>query len=143
MLPDLEQSGPRVRDPVKEKKVREAAEKAIKEIRTYGFEVTAPHGRAERSLSILASFLFSIICPKQAEVGAVEGTTVITLKVRRSCRLQVHVCVGAVPQTLSPPVYRRPNWRRFMLAQIPHPLLREHLQVVGCSLCYQLRWCAL
>lgn len=40
MLPDLEQSGPRVRDPVKEKQVRVAAEKAIKEIRSYGFEVT-------------------------------------------------------------------------------------------------------
>lgn len=39
MLPDLEQSGPRARDPAQEKQVREAAEKAIKEIRTYGFEV--------------------------------------------------------------------------------------------------------
>lgn len=38
-MPDLEQSGPRVKDDAKEKKVREAAEKAIKEIRTYGFEV--------------------------------------------------------------------------------------------------------
>lgn len=40
VLPDLEQSGPRIRDPLKEKRVREAAELAIKEIRTYGFEVT-------------------------------------------------------------------------------------------------------
>lgn len=39
MLPDLEKSGPRARDPAKEKQVREAAEWAIKEIRTYGFEV--------------------------------------------------------------------------------------------------------
>jgi len=39
VLPDLEQSGPRVRDPAKEKEVRLAAEKAIKEIRSYGFEV--------------------------------------------------------------------------------------------------------
>lgn len=38
-MPDLEKSGPRVKDPKKEKQVREAAEKAIKEIRTYGFEV--------------------------------------------------------------------------------------------------------
>lgn len=40
VLPDLEQSGPRVRDPAKEKEVRVAAEKAIKEIRSYGLEVT-------------------------------------------------------------------------------------------------------
>lgn len=39
VLPDLEKSGPRARDPAKEKQVREAAEWAIKEIRTYGFEV--------------------------------------------------------------------------------------------------------
>lgn len=41
VLPDLEQSGPRTRDPLKEKQVRDAAEQAIKELRTYGFEVTA------------------------------------------------------------------------------------------------------
>lgn len=39
VLPDLEKSAPRTRDPAKEKQVREAAERAIKEIRTYGFEV--------------------------------------------------------------------------------------------------------
>ena len=40
VLPDLEGSSPRVADPVKEEKVRQAAEKAIKEIRLYGFEVS-------------------------------------------------------------------------------------------------------
>lgn len=40
VLPDLEQSSPRVADPAKEEKVRQAAEKAIKEIRMYGFEVS-------------------------------------------------------------------------------------------------------
>eukprot|EP00904_Undaria_pinnatifida_P005201 jgi/Undpi1/1810/HiC_scaffold_12.g05197.m1 len=39
VLPDLEGSSPRVADPVKEEKVRQAAEKAIKEIRLYGFEL--------------------------------------------------------------------------------------------------------
>ncbi len=39
VLPDLE-SGTRKEDKVKEKEVKLAAEKAIKEIRSYGFEVT-------------------------------------------------------------------------------------------------------
>lgn len=39
VLPDLEQAAPRARDPNKERQVREAAERAIKEIRAYGFEV--------------------------------------------------------------------------------------------------------
>ncbi|CAN0336239.1 unnamed protein product, partial [Hapterophycus canaliculatus] len=39
VLADLEQSTPRARDPKKEKEVREAAERAIKEIRAYGFEL--------------------------------------------------------------------------------------------------------
>lgn len=40
MLPDLEQSSPRAADPAKEEKVRQAAERAIKEIRMYGLEVS-------------------------------------------------------------------------------------------------------
>lgn len=39
VLPDLESSGGRSKDPAKEEQVRQAAAKAIKEIRSYGFEV--------------------------------------------------------------------------------------------------------
>lgn len=38
-MPDLASTRRRERDPDKEEKVRQAAERAIKEIRTYGFEV--------------------------------------------------------------------------------------------------------
>lgn len=39
VLPDLESSTDRAKDPAKEEQVRQAAAKAIKEIRSYGFMV--------------------------------------------------------------------------------------------------------
>lgn len=60
VLPDLESSGGRTKDPAKEEQVRQAAAKAIKEIRSYGFEVRHLSRNDCGTVNIL--FCFVLFC---------------------------------------------------------------------------------
>lgn len=109
VLPDLEESRLRKRDPAKEKEVREAAEKAIKEIRSYGFEVCvsvcvcfflfhmllsrryAP--MALRCVSLCVLF-FLFICCYQGDTHLCRWGVTFFFHI-----LYCHVCVREIPPT--------------------------------------------
>ncbi|CAM9928097.1 unnamed protein product, partial [Ectocarpus sp. 6 AP-2014] len=98
VLPDLEKSGPRTRDPAKEKKVREAAEGAIKEIRTYGFELRkaeAIEKTSERDIEDYSNQRDQIeesIKGVQEEIGALKEGLVVERKKRHNKEVYEETC---------------------------------------------------
>ncbi|CAM9184061.1 unnamed protein product [Ectocarpus fasciculatus] len=98
VLPDLEKSGPRTRDPAKEKEVRQAAERAIKEIRTYGFELRkaeAIEKTSERDMEDYGSQRDQIeesIKGVQEEIGALKEGLVVERKKRHNKEVYEETC---------------------------------------------------
>ncbi|CAM9902877.1 unnamed protein product [Pylaiella littoralis] len=98
VLPDLEQSGPRIRDPLKEKRVREAAELAIKEIRTYGFELRkaeAIEKTSERDIEDYSNQRDQTeesIKGVQEEIGALKEGLVVERKKRKNKEAYEEAC---------------------------------------------------
>ncbi|CBJ27050.1 conserved unknown protein [Ectocarpus siliculosus] len=98
VLPDLENSGPRTRDPAKEKEVREAAEGAIKEIRTYGFELRkaeAIEKTSERDIEDYSNQRDQIeesIKGVQEEIGALKEGLVVERKKRHNKEVYEETC---------------------------------------------------
>eukprot|EP00752_Nemacystus_decipiens_P018722 g16785.t1 len=98
VLPDLEKSGPRVRDAGMERQVREAAEKAIKEIRTYGFELRkaeAIEKTSERDIQDYSSQRDQIeesIKGVQEEIGALKEGLVVERKKRHNKEVYEETC---------------------------------------------------
>ncbi|CAM9608627.1 unnamed protein product [Scytosiphon promiscuus] len=98
VLPDLEQPAPRARDPNKEKDVREAAERAIKEIRAYGFELRkaeAIEKTSERDIEDYSNQRDQIeesIKGVQEEIGALKEGLVVERKKRHNKEVYEEVC---------------------------------------------------
>eukprot|EP00903_Cladosiphon_okamuranus_P005943 g5872.t1 len=98
VVPDLEKSGPRVKDAEKEKKVREAAEKAIKEIRTYGFELRkaeAIEKTSERDIQDYSNQRDQIeesIKGVQEEIGALKEGLMVERKKRHNKEVYEEAC---------------------------------------------------
>ncbi|CAM9476640.1 unnamed protein product, partial [Ectocarpus sp. 4 AP-2014] len=98
VLPDLEKPGPRTRDPAEEKKVREAAEGAIKEIRTYGFELRkaeAIEKTSERDIEDYSNQRDQIeesIKGVQEEIGALKEGLVVERKKRHNKEVYEETC---------------------------------------------------
>ncbi|CAN0334387.1 unnamed protein product [Laminaria digitata] len=98
VLPDLEQSSPRTADPAKEEKVRQAAEKAIKEIRMYGFELRkaeAIEKTSERDIEDYSHQRDQIedsINEVQEQIGALKEGLVVERKKRYNKEIYEEAC---------------------------------------------------